>query len=52
MQMLAQVNYLSSLYTAQLRLRVFKKLAAPPRCWGEHESNKFILNEVYSIQTK
>lgn len=28
-QTLAQVNYLSSLFTAQLLLQVFKKLAAP-----------------------
>ena len=44
--MLAQVNYVSSLFTAVLRLQVFKKLAAPPGFWGEHDLDKFILTSL------
>lgn len=48
--MLAQVNHLSSYFTAQLLRCVFKKLAAPCGVGREHDQNKFLSKKVQSIQ--
>lgn len=45
-QMLAHINYLSSLFTTRRCLHVFQKLAAPQ----EADGNKFILKTAYSTQ--